>query len=166
MLRELLILQALNQEPSHGYAIRQKFPPVTINNKTLYSTLNKFEKEGYVTKELVIQEKSMGKYIYTLQNSGRAFFRMSLAEFNELSATSWLEFLVRIKNWRMLETEDLRRIIQLREEYLKSANAYRIECTYADNDLISTIISSHVQKRVENELEYIAKLREAFCIKD
>ena len=166
MFREMLILLALNKGPNHGYGIRQMYPGVSINNKTLYNVLSRLETDGYVTCEMILQEKKAAKKIYTLKPEGRIYLKELLAHFTEAEASDWLEFQFRISSYDLLGKEDLKNILDLRENYLRTTGGYvKQNIENAAQDPIYSLNAAHICSRVENELAYISDLRCALGIR-
>ena len=76
------ILGVLMQCPGHGYRIKKIFAPFVakngLNDGQLYPLLTQLEKEKFVRKETVRQEKSPTKNIYHITDRGREEFLMWL----------------------------------------------------------------------------------------
>ena len=78
-----VILGILLEKPMSGYDIKQYieiyFPFFFVATYgTIYPTLNKMEKEGYITKELQIQEGKPNKNVYSITEKGKEVFYMYL----------------------------------------------------------------------------------------
>ncbi|WP_278184582.1 PadR family transcriptional regulator [Desulfofarcimen acetoxidans] len=73
----------LLEKPMSGYDIKQyieiHFPFFFVASYgTIYPTLNKMEKEGYITKQLQIQEGKPNKNVYSITEKGKEAFRAYL----------------------------------------------------------------------------------------
>jgi transcriptional regulator len=84
-----LILQALVQEPSHGYLIAQRIKArskgvLDFKEGTLYPALHKLKNEGLVESYEEV-EKGRTRCYYRITKSGRAALQKDRAEWRELS---------------------------------------------------------------------------------
>ena len=84
-----LILEALAQEPSHGYRIAQKIKErsqgvLDFKEGTLYPALHKLENEGMVESYDTV-EKGRPRRHYRITRSGRAMLKKDRAEWQTLS---------------------------------------------------------------------------------
>lgn len=69
------VLGLLLDGPAHGYKIKKCFSPFVsnsqaINDGLLYPTLSLLEKEGLISKEVIEQEKTPNKNLYTITSQG------------------------------------------------------------------------------------------------
>lgn len=74
-----VILGLLLQKPMSGYDIKQRFETIfahffDASYGTIYPTLAKMEKDGYIVKETVIQEGKPNKNIYSITEKGKELF--------------------------------------------------------------------------------------------
>ena len=78
MSAKYAILGVLMQCPGHGYRIKKIFAPFIsrngLNDGQVYPILTRLEKDGFVRKEIVLQEKSPNKNIYHITERGREKF--------------------------------------------------------------------------------------------
>src|SRR6516225_9181144 len=84
-----LILQALVQEPSHGYRIAQRIKArskgvLDFKEGTLYPALHKLKNEGLVESYEEVENGRPRRY-YRITKSGRAVLQKDRAEWRELS---------------------------------------------------------------------------------
>jgi PadR family transcriptional regulator PadR len=84
-----LILEALTEEPSHGYRIAQRIKErsqgvLDFKEGTLYPALHKLENEGMV-ESYVSVEKGRSRRHYRITRSGRGMLAKDRAEWRELS---------------------------------------------------------------------------------
>jgi PadR family transcriptional regulator len=84
-----LILEALEQEPTHGYRIAQRIKQrsrgvLDFKEGTLYPALHKLEHEGCV-ESFEDAEKGRPRRYYRITESGRGMLAKDRAEWRELS---------------------------------------------------------------------------------
>ena len=84
-----LILEAVEQEPSHGYRIAQRIKErskgvLDFKEGTLYPALHKLENEGLVASSEEIENGRARRY-YRITKSGRAVLAKDRAEWRKLS---------------------------------------------------------------------------------
>jgi transcriptional regulator len=84
-----LILEALEQEPNHGYRIAQQIKErsrgvLDFKEGTLYPALHKLENEGLVESFEGV-EKGRPRRYYRITESGRGMLAKDRAEWRELS---------------------------------------------------------------------------------
>ncbi len=84
-----LILEAVEQEPSHGYRIAQRIKVrskgvLDFKEGTLYPALHKLENEGLVAASEEIENGRARRY-YRITKSGRAVLAKDRAEWRKLS---------------------------------------------------------------------------------
>ena len=77
-----MILGILQDAPTHGYNIKKRLyrnilEDFGINDGQLYPALNQLEKDGYITKEVVIQEKGPNRHRYSITPKGSHTFSMA-----------------------------------------------------------------------------------------
>ena len=84
-----LILEALEQQPNHGYRIAQNIKQrsrgvLDFKEGTLYPALHKLEKDGLVTSYEAIESGRPRRY-YEITKSGRAALVQDRAEWSRVS---------------------------------------------------------------------------------
>lgn len=84
-----LILEALQQEPSHGYRIAQQIKErsegvLDFKEGTLYPALHKLESEGQVESYDAVESGRQRRY-YRITKTGRKTLAKDRAEWHELS---------------------------------------------------------------------------------
>jgi PadR family transcriptional regulator len=84
-----LILEAVEQEPSHGYRIAQRIKErskgvLDFKEGTLYPALHKLENEGLVASSEEI-EKGRPRRYYRITRAGRTVLAKDRAEWRKLS---------------------------------------------------------------------------------
>jgi PadR family transcriptional regulator, regulatory protein PadR len=84
-----LILEAVEQEPSHGYRIAQRIKErskgvLDFKEGTLYPALHKLENEGLVSSKEEMENGRARRY-YRIRKAGRAVLAKDRAEWRQLS---------------------------------------------------------------------------------
>lgn len=84
-----LILEAVEQEPSHGYRIAQRIKErskgvLDFKEGTLYPALHKLENEGLVASSEEMENGRARRY-YRITKAGRAVLSKDRAEWRKLS---------------------------------------------------------------------------------
>lgn len=84
-----LILEALEQEPTHGYRIAQRIKErsrgvLDFKEGTLYPALHKLENDGLVESYEEVEHGRRRRY-YRISKSGRAALAKDRAEWRQLS---------------------------------------------------------------------------------
>jgi transcriptional regulator len=84
-----LILEALAQEPSHGYRIAQKIKErsegvLDFKEGTLYPALHKLQNEGLVESSEGVENGRARRY-YSISKAGRAVLTKDRAEWRQIS---------------------------------------------------------------------------------
>lgn len=84
-----LILEAVEQEPNHGYRIAQRIKErskgvLDFKEGTLYPALHKLENEGLVASSEELENGRARRY-YRITRSGRAVLAKDRAEWRRLS---------------------------------------------------------------------------------
>src|SRR6266702_4523591 len=98
MYSEILILAMLRPGPRHGYDIKKDVEralagTVSLNNKTLYLALKRFEEIGAVTRQVLPQEGKPNRHLYQLTERGIELLQAYLRDFPASQAASEAEFL-------------------------------------------------------------------------
>lgn len=73
---DMLILQIVSLEPSHGYAIAQRLDQISravvrVNQGSLYPALHRLEQKGWLTAEWTASETGRDAKVYSLTRAGR-----------------------------------------------------------------------------------------------
>src|SRR5207249_12330394 len=108
MYSEILILAMLRRGPRHGYEIKKDLDRalggmVTLNNKTLYLALKRFEEIGAVTRQVIPQEGKPNRHLYHLTERGIEVLQAYLRDFPPEQAASEAEFFTRVAFFDYLE---------------------------------------------------------------
>jgi DNA-binding PadR family transcriptional regulator len=107
---ELLTLGFLNSSPKTGYRMQQIAGNMMLNfsisMNQIYPTLRKFEEQGFVKKETVVQEGRPNKNVYAITETGREYFLKRITAPHE-PFDYVLDFLVRVLFFRFLSREQV-----------------------------------------------------------
>ena len=172
MYSEILILAMLRQGPRHGYEIKKDIDRalggmVSLNNKTLYLALKRFEEMGAVTRQVVLQEGKPNRHLYQMTERGIELLQAYLRDFGPEQAGVDAEFFTRVSFFDFLEVPERRVILKRRLTYLQRGLAYLHnlqQMAEEDEDCANIIPSrSHAQRvlafhtrRIRDEYEWIA----------
>ncbi|MCA9939135.1 MAG: PadR family transcriptional regulator [Anaerolineales bacterium] len=88
-----IILGMLRKEPKSGYDLKKELEMVIhffweADTSRIYRSLSEMQKKGWVAFEVVIQEDSPNKKVYSLTDAGRQELRDWLAEPGKTSGTN------------------------------------------------------------------------------
>jgi DNA-binding PadR family transcriptional regulator len=131
MYAEIVILAALRTRPQHGYEIKKNVEralagSISLNNKTLYPALKRFEEMGAVQRTVERQEGKPDRHIYQLTERGMEILQGLLLDFSPELLRNDAEFLVRVAFFHLLEPEIRLEILQIRlEQIMKVLNRFQ-----------------------------------------
>src|SRR6266568_92486 len=116
MYSEILILAMLRQGKRHGYEIKKDIDRalggmVSLNNKTLYLALKRFEEMGAVSRQVIVQEGKPNRHLYELTERGIEVLHASLRDFGPEQAAVEAEFFTRVSFFDLLEVSERREIL-------------------------------------------------------
>ncbi|HEX9131411.1 MAG TPA: PadR family transcriptional regulator [Ktedonobacteraceae bacterium] len=172
MYSEILILAILRQGPRHGYEIKKEIDRafggmVTLNNKTLYLALKRFEEMGAVTRQVIPQEGKPNRHLYQLTEIGIELLHAHLCDFGPEQAASDAEFFTRVSFFNLLEAHEREEILTRRLGYLEACLEYLHKLQHvADSEdcapgtgssmsYAQRVLAFHV-RRVRDEYQWIA----------
>jgi DNA-binding PadR family transcriptional regulator len=172
MHSDILILALLRQRPHHGYEIKKAIDRsmagmVSLNNKTLYLTLKRFEDVGAVTREVQPQVGKPPRHVYHLTDRGLELLTAYLRDFGLEQARVDAEFFTRVSFFDFLEIPDRREILQQRLAYLEACLDYvrsLHQIAEEDEDYVRSIVLTpiHAQRvlafqteRIHSEIAWI-----------
>src|SRR5215471_14826388 len=129
MYSEILILAMLQPVPRHGYEIKKDIDRalggmVTLNNKTLYLTLKRFEEMGAVTRQVISQEGKPNRHLYQLTERGIELLQAYLRDFPASQASNDAEFFTRVAFFDLLDAQEREVILTTRLVYLEACLEY------------------------------------------
>jgi DNA-binding PadR family transcriptional regulator len=172
MHTDILILAMLRERPHHGYEIKKAVDQsmagmVSLNNKTLYLTLKRFEDAGAVTREVQPQPGKPPRHIYHLTERGVELLSAYLRDFGPDQARVDAEFFTRVSFFDFLEVPERREILQQRLTYLEVCLDYirsLRQIAKEDEDYVRSIVltPAHAQRvlafqtdRIRDEITWI-----------
>jgi DNA-binding PadR family transcriptional regulator len=172
MYSEILILAMLRQGKRHGYEIKKDIDRalggmVSLNNKTLYLALKRFEEMGAVTRQVIPQEGKPNRHLYELTERGIEVLQVYLRDFGPEQAGVDAEFFTRVSFFDFLEVPERKAILNTRLAYLQRGLEYlhSLQQIAEDGEDCANIVPSlsHAQRvlafhtrRVRDEYEWIA----------
>jgi transcriptional regulator len=90
---DMLILQILSLEPSHGYGIAQRLGSVVqVNQGSLYPALHRLEQKGWLKSEWKQSETGREAKFYSLTSSGRKQLKVEKDSWARLTGAVQLVF--------------------------------------------------------------------------
>src|SRR5207248_6575763 len=124
MYSEILILAMLRPGPRHGYDIKKDVEralagTVSLNNKTLYLALKRFEEMGVVTRQVIPQEGKPNRHLYQLTERGVELLQTLLCDFPPEQAANEAEFFTRVAFFEFLDPPEREVILNKRLVYLE-----------------------------------------------
>src|SRR6266536_707202 len=172
MYSEILILAMLRQGKRHGYEIKKDIDRalggmVSLNNKTLYLALKRFEEMGDVTRQVIQQTGKPNRHLYDLTEHGIEVLQALLRDFGPEQAGSDPEFFTRVSFFDFLEVPERKAILGERLAYLQRGLEYlhSLQQMAEEDEDCAKIVSlpSHAKrvltfhtKRIRDEYEWIA----------
>jgi DNA-binding PadR family transcriptional regulator len=129
MYSEIVILAMLRQGPRHGYDIKKDVEralggAISLNNKTLYLALKRFEEAGAVTRQVIPQEGKPNRHLYQLTERGIELLHTYLRDFGPEQAGVDAEFFTRVAFFDLLDAQEQEAILKKRLAYLQRCLAY------------------------------------------
>ncbi|GIQ70501.1 DUF4180 domain-containing protein [Xylanibacillus composti] len=170
---QLAILGVLSWKPSTGYELKKIFEDSSFmywsgNNNQIYKALMKLEDEDLVTSELVHQETSPSKKIYTITEEGLKELKewlVSSPEAPEIKKT----FLVQLAWSDMLSNQELSEVLSKYENEIKlqlimQKEKYRRNLHSPNRStresLLWEMISENIISTYTNELNWVRETRQ------
>lgn len=167
------ILGILSWKPSTGYELKKIFEESSFlywsgNNNQIYKALIKMEDENLVTNEIIHQDNSPSKKIYTITEKGLKELKEWVAsspEAPEIKKT----FLVQLAWSDMLSDDELNELLLKYENELKVQLIMQVEknkrALYSPNrspreSLLWEMISENIISTYNNELNWISETRQ------
>jgi len=166
---KLILMGLLMKGDNHGYSLRKMIEKdlsnlISVDNTSIYYTLNKMEKEGLVTYEIVSDTKRPQKNLYSLTDKGRKEFReLLLANMNNnkrplLNIDISLYFIDMLQKDEAVDRLDSRsRELRKLIFFLKSQER---QATNKEPKGKESIIISHNIKLAETELQFLKDVAE------
>jgi DNA-binding PadR family transcriptional regulator len=122
MYIEILILGLLHRKPMHGYEIKLSVEKITgvnsVTNSQLYPTLARFIEAGFISKEVVPQEKKPDRHLYSITAHGECGLREMLIDVTPALLFRDREFYARVACFSLLSSEERVAILAMRKNGL------------------------------------------------
>jgi PadR family transcriptional regulator, regulatory protein AphA len=167
------ILGILSRKPSTGYELKKVFEESSFlywsgNNNQIYKALIQMQDEELVTSEVVHQESSPSKKIYSITDEGLKELKewvLSSPEAPEIKKT----FLVQFAASHILDNQELNQLLSKYENELKVQLVMEQEKTRrtlsspgsdARDNLIREMISENIASTYKSELNWVRETRE------
>lgn len=125
MYYDALVLSIVMSKPIHGYEIKKELENmnvvrggVTVSNNTLYPLLAKFEKAGYVAKEVVSQDGKPPRKVYSITEEGTLYFFKMINTIEPSTVEHDEVFFMRLALYPYMLKETRRALIERRRQYI------------------------------------------------
>ena len=164
-MTDLIILGMLLDGPQHGYRLKQHagmiFGQGALHNNLVYPLLRRFMANKWVTKKTVPGERGQNRQQYAITPLGRQALMDRLRSFSEQDARSEDAFRVRVGFFETLPDEDREKILELREDALRSRSQILSNLQKAmDLDVYGGEVVTFLRQQTEAELAWIPHLRQ------
>jgi len=169
MLR-IVLMGLLMRGDNHGYKLRKVIEKeltnlINVDNTSIYYTLNKLEKEGYVTHKSVSDSKRPQKNLYSITEKGKDELRdLLITNMNNnkrplLNIDISLYFIDLLKTDEAIEhlskrSKELRKLIYILKRSEKEAGGKEQKGS-------EEVIYSHNRRLAQTELEFLKDLVES-----
>ncbi len=170
---QLAILGILSWKPSTGYELKKIFEDSSFmywsgNNNQIYKALTTLEDDGFVTNEVIHQDNSPSKKIYTITEEGLKELKnwlLSSPEAPEIKKT----FLVQFAWSDMLSNQELSELLskyenEIKLQLLMQKEKYRRSLHSPNRNtresLIWEMISENIISTYQNELNWVYETRQ------
>ena len=165
---ELFILANLMLSPCYGYEIKKVLKGANINNNTLYPLLRALQEKGYVEMEIQIQESRPARKVYSITESGKERLFELINDFDEVKASSYDEFYIRVAFFQFLPVESIKNILDIREKALSGhSNTGRIVDFldhFPDKSYDLLYLHNYVKSQNLQEKKFVDSLRKKYGI--
>lgn len=116
---DILLMALLSKGPAHGYELKKRVEAalggaMSLNNKVLYPALRRFQEMGAVTSQLVPQEGSPPRRVFSMTEAGRDVLRDMVEDFPLGLARVEAEFYVRFVFFDMLSAPARAEVLERR----------------------------------------------------
>ncbi|GAA1026570.1 MULTISPECIES: PadR family transcriptional regulator [Amycolatopsis] len=159
---DVLLLAKLAERPWHGYELRKQVEESSgraLSNNSLYPALRRFAEAGAVTRTAEPQEGRPPRHVYTITDVGRELLHDLLADLPPELAGDPAEFLARLAGFGRLAPEERLRVLDARETAVAAQRDRIAKLGAGQTDPWSRLVLAEVQRRAENEQDWLASLR-------
>lgn len=163
-MNDLLLLAALLDGPSHGYALKKRIGQITgqsdLHNNLVYPLLKRFVAAGWVGRKSVPGDRGQTRERYALTSKGKQELLRRLEEFTPKDAASAEAFQLRVGLFGFLDPTARERILELREAWLaKRAERFRRLSAAMELGEWGGEVVSFLRKQVDRERKWTVGLR-------
>ncbi len=170
---ELAILSLVAEGPQHGYQIQQAIEArgvrewAAIGFSSVYYILNKLERDGLLTSQLMPGERGPSRKEYALTKAGRGVLQTSLADLLSTPADRGSGFVLGLANLHLLRPDQVRHALDAYESKLRSqiaeVNRQRSEhAADADRPLHVRALFDYTLRLLLAEVEWLGEFRQAW----
>jgi DNA-binding PadR family transcriptional regulator len=160
---ELAILGLLKEREMHGYELRKQLGQRLgffwrVSFGSIYPTLKKLERRGFVEKFSVADQMSRRKQVYRITDTGHVEFMELIAEG---ASSAWEEekFPLRLAFFRYLKPETRIRLLERRKAALEDKLALGHRCMrHARSDEYILKLTRHGMDIAEHDLRWLDEL--------
>lgn len=160
---ELAILGLLKEREMHGYELRKQLGARlgffwSVSFGSIYPTLKKLERRGFVEKFHIADQMSRRKQVYRITDAGHAEFMELIAEG---ASSAWEEekFPLRLAFFRYLKPETRIRLLERRKATLEDKLAEGHRCMRnARSDEYILKLTRHGMDIAEHDLRWLDEL--------
>ncbi len=160
---ELAILGLLKERAMHGYELRKQLAQRlgffwSVSFGSIYPTLKKLERRGFVEKFLVADQMSRRRQVYRITESGEREF---LELISEGASSAWEEdkFPLRLAFFRYLKPETRIRLLERRKQVMQDKLAEGQRCMRnARSDEYILKLMRHGMDIAEHDVRWLDEL--------
>lgn len=162
-MTDLILLAILLDGPQHGYALKKRAGLVLgkpeLHNNLVYPLLNRFIKQGWVSRKETGGERGQTRQVYSLTVAGRRVLVERLSEFNEKQAYSENEFHLRVSLFALLSSDVRQRILDARAALLERRDRH-LKLLQESEKLagFNAEVVGYGRRQAQSELRWIRKL--------
>jgi len=161
---KIVIMGLLMRGDNHGYKLRKVIEQelltlINVDNTSIYYTLNKLEKDGYVTRTAVIDSKRPQKNLYSLTKKGKTEFKKLLIENMNNNKRPLLNIDISLYFIDLLgKDEAIEHLTKRAKELRKLVYLLKLsekEAKKKESNEREAVIFSHNRRLTETELEFL-----------
>jgi DNA-binding PadR family transcriptional regulator len=161
---KIVLMGLLMRGDNHGYKLRKVIENelvnlINVDNTSIYYTLNKLEKDGYVTHKAVTDSKRPQKNLYSITSKGASEFKKLLLDNMNNNKRPLLNIDISLYFVDLLDNEEaIKHLTNRSKELRKLIYVLKLsEKDAKDNKLKDKeqVIFSHNRRLAETELEFL-----------
>jgi DNA-binding PadR family transcriptional regulator len=161
MVQQLILLGILQKEKMHGYQLNEVVMHAMgsytdLKKATVYYTLEKLEKGGYVQHKVEREGKRPERYVYQITKRGRSYFLDLLRKHLKSFTRAYYADDVAISFMDQLSTDEVRHLLaEKREKIQTKLQQFREHPEYGKN---WRYVFSHNIAHLEVDLSWISEI--------